>query len=526
MRTPIEQFRDALARRSIIAPDELLADGQLHRCDVDGGKRGNGDAAYLLHLDGVPAGGIENWRDGLGWEKWRANIGRKLTPVEDAAYRARIETARRERDAEKTRRNAKAATRALELWKSATPCESHPYLTAKGIRPHGVRVADWVKRTQDPASGTWTEMKVENCLILPVRDPGGNLVGLQAIDPSGGKLYLPGGRKGYFSIGKPGPVILIAEGFATGASLHETTGYPVAIAFDAGNLPPTAQALRAKLPGAKLILCADNDQFTGGNPGITKATEGAQVVGGFLAVPQFKDLTDKPTDFNDLVRLEGAEAVRQAVEAAAATGAPPPLASPQAQPARPSGKPAAPFVELIRGDSITPEAVSWLWNGYLVGGKLNILAGAPGTGKTTLALAAAATITNGGRWPDRTPAPHGDVLIWSGEDGVRDVLMRIKTGTTYRATWTNGGLPSLANSHRTPIAPSWPSCGHEQSNWLSTNRSASVRTANRGPISTRPPWRPTPLHKPMTRASERSKARVRAPSSRAPQVRPALLGKT
>jgi hypothetical protein len=80
-------------------------------------------------------------------------------------------------------------------------------------------------------------------------------------------------------------------------------------------------------------------------------------------------------------------------------------------------------VELQRGDAIEPRPVRWLWRGFLAAGKLHILAGAPGTGKTTVALALAATITVGGRWPDGTYAEPGDVLIWSGEDDVADTLI-------------------------------------------------------------------------------------------------------
>lgn len=79
-------------------------------------------------------------------------------------------------------------------------------------------------------------------------------------------------------------------------------------------------------------------------------------------------------------------------------------------------------VELTPGSSITPEAVKWLWNGFLAGGKLHVLAGSPGTGKTTAALALAAVITSRGRWPDGTPAPLGNVAIWSGEDDPADTL--------------------------------------------------------------------------------------------------------
>lgn len=73
---------------------------------------------------------------------------------------------------------------------------------------------------------------------------------------------------------------------------------------------------------------------------------------------------------------------------------------------------------------IVPEPISWLWNGWLAAGKLHILAGAPGTGKTTLSLSLAATLTTCGRWPDGTHCTKsGNVLIWSGEDDLADTLV-------------------------------------------------------------------------------------------------------
>ena len=119
-------------------------------------------------------------------------------------------------------------------------------------------------------------------------------------------------------IGKPNGKILIAEGYATGATLHESTGHAVACAFNAGNLKPVAETLRAKYPNTELVLCADDDYLTDGNPGLTKATEAARAVGGLLAVPVFPDTRgEKDTDYNDLARLEGPEAVRASIEAAA-----------------------------------------------------------------------------------------------------------------------------------------------------------------------------------------------------------------
>jgi putative DNA primase/helicase len=80
-------------------------------------------------------------------------------------------------------------------------------------------------------------------------------------------------------------------------------------------------------------------------------------------------------------------------------------------------------VELVRGDAITPTRITWLWPGHLAKGKLHILAGAPGTGKTTLALAFAAAITSNGNMPCGSRAPRGSVLIWSGEDDPADTLV-------------------------------------------------------------------------------------------------------
>jgi putative DNA primase/helicase len=80
-------------------------------------------------------------------------------------------------------------------------------------------------------------------------------------------------------------------------------------------------------------------------------------------------------------------------------------------------------VILTKGSDITPEPVTWLWNGWLAAGKMHILGGAPGSGKTTIALALAATVTNGGRWPDCSRAVAGGVAIWSGEDDPADTLV-------------------------------------------------------------------------------------------------------
>ncbi len=267
---PIQQFREALSARGIIPPDELIADGRIHRCDVEG-KNGKNDASYLLHQDGVPAGGFENHRDGMGWQPFNANIGRRLTPAEKAANREQVAAARREREATEERRRKEAAYLAQEQWALAQPCLRHPYTVEKNVQTHGIRV-------------------MGDSLMIPLRDVNGVIQSMQYIRPNGDKRFMPGGRvRGHFySIGKLGDVLCIAEGFATAASIHEATGHAVAVAFNALNLAPVAIALREKYPELRIIICADDDYQTKGNPGLTKAVEAARLVGGLVAVPSFE----------------------------------------------------------------------------------------------------------------------------------------------------------------------------------------------------------------------------------------------
>ena len=80
-------------------------------------------------------------------------------------------------------------------------------------------------------------------------------------------------------------------------------------------------------------------------------------------------------------------------------------------------------VQITCAADIKPEPINWLWDGWLARGKFHIFAGQAGTGKTTIAIALAATVSTGGRFPDGTRSPIGNVLIWSGEDSAKDILI-------------------------------------------------------------------------------------------------------
>lgn len=293
----LPQFRDAIQAAGLTPPELIEADGKLRRF-ASNGKRGDDAGWYLLFNDGIPAGCFGDWRTGFT-QTWRADIGRTLTHAEEAAHRDKLATLRREREAVEVRRKAETQTKAAAIWQAATPApDDHAYLTCKGIEAHGARLH-------------------QGKLVIPMRADG-VLHSLQFIGVDGDKRFLTGGRVSgcYFSIGatKGAAALGVAEGFATGATFHEATGYPVAVAFNAGNLLAVARTMREKFPDLPMIICADDDSQTEGNPGLTKATEAARSVSGLLAIPDFgANRPDKASDFNDMAAHCGLEAVERAI---------------------------------------------------------------------------------------------------------------------------------------------------------------------------------------------------------------------
>ena len=314
-----EEFRDAIAASGLTPPSEIIGDGERHRFSSNG-RSTDKSGWYRFHDDDRPAGVFGCWRSDLS-VSWKSSNPRQFTQAERDAYKQRMREVEAERAAELAAAHQNAASEAARMWAAAQPTDSHPYLERKQIAGLGARV-------------------LGDVLVVPMKHSAKELVGLQRIYPDGEKKFIKGTplAGAYCTLGKPSPagVVAIVEGYATGVSVHLATGYCVVVAFNAGNLEAVARKIRAALPKATLVIGADDDAWTDGNPGMTAGTAAAQAVGGMLAIPRWMgDRAEKHTDFNDLHADEGLNAVAECFQAADFPGGTDRSAADQVQHAEP-----------------------------------------------------------------------------------------------------------------------------------------------------------------------------------------------
>ena len=322
---PEQAFQGAIAAAGLTPPDTIIADGKIQRFSTNS-KRGDDAGRYVLHLDGLPAGWFGDYRTGLS-QSWCSIERTAQTPEQQRQYATLLKSMQNARHREKKAEHDAAAEQAAAIWAAATPiddAQTHGYLVKKGIQAHGVKLIE-------TAAARAHCVKLSHSLfgpllVIPMRNAAGELRSLQFITADGTKRPITGGEKQgcHYLIDKLYPagvtsrvnttdntILIVCEGFATGASIHEATGQPVAVAFDSGNLEPVAKSLRKLYPDAALIVAADDDHQTEGNPGRMEATGAAKAVGGIVVFPMFPaDRPDKATDFNDLHQLAGLNAVK------------------------------------------------------------------------------------------------------------------------------------------------------------------------------------------------------------------------
>ena len=216
-----EDFRRAMSNAGLFFTGEIYADGKLHRFKADGDHDKN--AWYVFHPGPLAAGAFGCWKRGFkeNWCKRNDNLSQadlQCVPRrwQQADAKLKAETAARERRRGKLRLGYSRARR---------PVTSHSYLKARQVHSYG-------------------ELKqYGDALVLPLRDAEGDLHSLQFIGVDGVKKFLRGGHVAgcFFTLAdkRSGPLV-ICEGYATGASIHEATGHAVVCAMNSGNLPEAA----------------------------------------------------------------------------------------------------------------------------------------------------------------------------------------------------------------------------------------------------------------------------------------------
>jgi predicted P-loop ATPase/phage/plasmid primase-like uncharacterized protein len=309
----ITAFRaDALAR-GVNIPAEIVL-GQLMRCDTTG-RNGEEDASYILHVDGYPNGGFQNWQTG-GWMKWRwqGELPRVSRTEMRKAAKANLE-AKRKRDEHFAELRAKAEVVVALFWEKNTVDDPAGcgYLVRKQVQSYGVR-----------------RHKSCDATVVPMHDEHGALRNTQTILADGKKDFIQYARLVglRYVIGDPKSCggILIGEGFATVASALEAAGSTctAVVAFTKDNLLAVAMSIRSQHPDKPILLVADNDADKPGNPGVAKARAAAEAVNGWIVIPDLPTHLNLPPggDFNDVHCRLGIDEVKRQLRQAQRVGVP------------------------------------------------------------------------------------------------------------------------------------------------------------------------------------------------------------
>jgi phage/plasmid primase-like uncharacterized protein len=234
----------------------------------------------------IGVGSYGSWRTAEK-HSWSSKAVGLMSFQESALYRERIEQAKYAQEAEQERVYAEAAQKAMDILATAQPCQSHPYLDKKQLKP--------VSKL----------MVLNDILVVPLQNHTGNIASLQRIWENGDKKNLTGGKmKGSFFLieGDPSKVC-ICEGVATGMSIHAATKATVYCAMSAANIYETTSIARGRHEVADIVICADDNSANKINTGLNAATQAAQAFSVRVASPTV------PKDFNDMHVAIGLEAV-------------------------------------------------------------------------------------------------------------------------------------------------------------------------------------------------------------------------
>jgi phage/plasmid primase-like uncharacterized protein len=345
-------------------------------------KPGQRSGWYVLHEEqGLFFGAMGNWRQGYEYVKF---TGRDAAMV-DAELMRRVHEKQeaRKREAEEYRRRSAAAAAAMVPGLAPAPSD-HPYLMRKQIGPNGA-------------------LLLGNDLLLPIVDLAGNIVSTQTIGPEGDKSFRAGcTSKGMFVIGAPTANVVLCEGFATGASIHEATGLRVYVCFNAGNLRSLAVEIaerEARNGGARIVFAADNDLPNAASPnvGLTFATQAAEAIGGAEVL-----LPPVPgTDWND-VAIHDPATLRKAFATI---------------------RPLFQSWQVIDFALLPPRR--WLYGTHYIRKFCSLTVAPGGLGKSTLALIEAIAMATGRNLLGINPVQRLKWVYFNAEDPLDEIMARV-----------------------------------------------------------------------------------------------------
>jgi hypothetical protein len=299
----------------------------------------------------------------------------------------------------------------LRRWNEAsTAGDDFPYLQRKGVPAHGCRVG-------------FDRNMGDSVLYVPAQDIKGNLVGLERIPATQGKLkqHLKQKKGAFFLIGEPEKdrPLLVAEGFATGASLHEISGLPVAVAFTWWNMVPVAAAIREK-HGVDVCICPD-----AGEAPLKAISEGHSL--GMMAV-ELPPESEGSLDWNDVHAEQGLEGAKETFQAQWAEAVAARSESPETKPTpeRPKSR-----ITLLHGSELRYEPREHLVKGIVQQNKFAVIYGPPGSSKTFFCLDMALSIASGQTFLGR-PTKQGPV-IYVGAEGSEEIAKRLDAWDAEKA---------------------------------------------------------------------------------------------
>ncbi len=305
-------FKEAIEAQGLILNDEPIMDGKIKRVPVIGDKQGKKSGAYVGYTDGVPAGFIQNHKTGTK-ENWKAigyEFSNGVTKEDLERQKLLNQTKRLERQKEQDADHEAAAIEAQEEFKNVKDANNeHPYLKEKEVKSYHLKIderGNLLMPLQDIEGKHWTNQKINL-----------NFKGFNKDGKKEGNFFIIGDK----NLDQTKELIVV-EGYATGATIHESTNKTVIVAVDSGNLVSVMSQLNKRYPNSTILLAGDDDiqkEMEGKeNKGLTKAIEATKDIQRTFVMPKFtpEEIKLNATDFNDLAKYRGQKEVKNIIDKA------------------------------------------------------------------------------------------------------------------------------------------------------------------------------------------------------------------